>query len=222
MAKTAKNIAIDGYSSCGKSTVARALAQRINFSYIDSGAMYRCVTLYLLRLAVENFDDANITMLLKNIQIRFQGDAILLNDEDVSEEIRSMMVSQKVSQISALPIVRKEMVRLQQQMGKEHNVVMDGRDIGTTVFPNADLKIFMTADPHIRALRRYTELQKKGVETSLEEVSENLRMRDHEDTHRKESPLVQAADAILLDNSTLNQEEQLDLVYQLLLARNII
>lgn len=210
-------IAIDGFSSCGKSTVAKALAKELNFVFVDSGAMYRAVTLYFLRHAIDLQDNVVVANALEHIQIDFvpRPDAaadVLLNGEDVSEEIRQMSVSEKVSEVSAIKEVRTAMVAQQQQLGSRRNIVMDGRDIGTTVFPEADLKIFMTADPEVRAIRRYKELIAKGETTTLEEVRENLAHRDHIDSTREESPLRQATDAIVLDNSTLTQEEQLKFV----------
>lgn len=209
-------IAIDGFSSCGKSTVAKALAKKLNFVFVDSGAMYRAVTLYFLRNAIYCSDTAAVQVALDNIHIDFipntEKTQILLNGEDVSDEIRQMEVSEMVSEVSAIKEVRKAMVAQQQQLGARRNIVMDGRDIGTTVFPDADLKIFMTADPLIRANRRLAELLAKGETVTSEEVIENLAHRDHIDSTREESPLRQASDAIVLDNSYMTQEEQLELV----------
>jgi len=207
-------IAIDGYSSCGKSTLAKALAKKLGFIYIDSGAMYRAVTLYFLRHHIDFNDHAAATEALKHIELNFHArdyeSHITLNGEEVSEEIRKMPVSENVSEVSAIKEVRTEMVRQQQRMGKSKNIVMDGRDIGTTVFQDAQVKLFMTADPKIRAERRYKELQSKGdTETSLEDVFENLAHRDYADTTRKESPLIRAEDAIILDNTDITPEEQL-------------
>jgi len=207
-------IAIDGYSSCGKSTIAKALAKKLHFIYIDTGAMYRAVTLYFLRNQIDLNNPLAIESALHNIHINFdyrnEQTLVTLNDEDISEEIRQMPVSQKVSQVSAIKAVRKEMVRQQQRMGKSKNIIMDGRDIGTVVFPDATLKFFMTADPRIRAERRYNELINKGEKVSLEEIYSNLALRDHQDTTREESPLKQAKDAIVLDNSHIDQESQLE------------
>jgi cytidylate kinase len=207
-------IAIDGYSSCGKSTIAKALAKKLHFIYIDSGAMYRAVTLYFIRHQIDLNDPLLVEKALNSIHINFEyhneQTFVFLNDEDISEEIRQMPVSERVSQVSAIKSVRTEMVRQQQRMGKSKNIIMDGRDIGTVVFPDATLKFFMTADPAIRAKRRYKELIAKGEKVSLEEIYENLALRDHQDTTREESPLIQAADAILLDNSTIDQETQLE------------
>jgi len=207
-------IAIDGYSSCGKSTLAKALAKKLGFIYVDSGAMYRAVTLYFLRNHIDVTDDAKVEDALQHIELNFHSrdyeSHITLNGEEVSDEIRLMPVSENVSEVSAHRIVRHEMVKQQQRMGKSKNIVMDGRDIGTTVFPHAPVKFFMTADPKIRAERRFKELESKGNnETTLEEVFENLAHRDYADTTRKESPLVRAEDAIILDNTNLTQEEQL-------------
>jgi cytidylate kinase len=207
-------VAIDGYSSCGKSTLAKALAKKLHFIYVDSGAMYRAVALYFLRNNVDLNDHAQIAEALTKIHLNFHSrdyqTHITLNDEEVSEEIRLMPVSEAVSTISAIREVRKEMVKQQQRMGKSKNIVMDGRDIGTAVFPDAPLKIFMTADPKVRAERRYKELLPKNPDITLEEVFENLAHRDYQDTTRTESPLVRADDAIILDNTDLTPEEQLN------------
>jgi cytidylate kinase len=207
-------IAIDGYSSCGKSTLAKALAQKLHFIYVDSGAMYRAVTLYFLRHHVDLHDHQQVVEALKNIHLNFHSrdyqTHITLNDEEVSEEIRQMPVSDNVSAVAALRDVRHEMVKQQQRMGRSKNIVMDGRDIGTTVFPNAQLKIFMTADPKVRAERRYKELHAKNPDITLEEVFENIAHRDYQDTTREESPLMRAADAIILDNTNLTQDQQLE------------
>lgn len=208
-------IAIDGYSSCGKSTLAKALAKKLGFVYIDSGAMYRAITLYFLRNHIDINNHDAIVDAMQHIEISFNGDDyeshITLNGENVSEEIRQMPVSEAVSPVSAIKEVRIEMVNQQQRMAKSKNIVMDGRDIGTAVFPNAQLKFFMTADPKIRAERRYKEMLAKGnTEITLEEVFENLAHRDYADTTREESPLTRAEDAIILDNTELSEEEQLD------------
>ncbi|WP_343560644.1 (d)CMP kinase [Sphingobacterium sp.] len=206
-------IAIDGFSSCGKSTLAKALAKKLKFAFIDSGAMYRAVTLYFIRHHIALDDQEAIESALKDIHIDFIPNAakteIHLNDEDISEEIRQMYISDKVSEVSAIKTVRTAMVAQQQKLGRRRNIIMDGRDIGTTVFPDADLKIFMTADPKVRAARRYLELTEKGEDVTLEEVVENLANRDRIDSTRAESPLRQAEDAIVLDNSNLTPEQQL-------------
>jgi len=208
-------IAIDGYSSCGKSTLAKALAKKLGFIYIDSGAMYRAVTLYFIRNHVNIQDPEAVKDALQHIELNFHSrdyqSHITLNGEEVSEEIRQMPVSENVSEVSANKMVRHEMVKQQQRMGKTANIVMDGRDIGTTVFKDAQVKLFMTADPKIRAERRFNEMQGKGdTETTLEEVFENIAHRDYADTTRKESPLVRAEDAIILDNTTITEAEQLE------------
>ena len=208
-------VAIDGYSSCGKSTLAKALAKKLGFIYIDSGSMYRAVTLFFLRNAIDMSDDTAISDALKHIELNFHSrdyqSHITLNGEEVSDEIRQMPVSESVSAVSANKLVRREMVKQQQRMGQSKNIVMDGRDIGTTVFADAQVKIFMTADPKIRAERRFKEMRSKGdTTTTLEEVFENLAHRDYADTTREESPLVRADDAIILDNTVLNEDEQLD------------
>lgn len=208
-------VAIDGYSSCGKSTLAKALAKKLGFIYIDSGAMYRAVTLYFLRNNVDMTNQAAINDALQHIELNFHSrdyeSHILLNGEEVSEEIRQMPVSESVSEVSANKQVRHDMVKQQQRMGKSKNIVMDGRDIGTAVFEDAQVKFFMTADPKIRAERRHKEMIAKGdKDTTLEEVFENLAHRDYADTTRKESPLVRAEDAIILDNTDLTPQEQLD------------
>ena len=208
-------VAIDGYSSCGKSTLAKALAKKLGFIYIDSGAMYRAVTLFFIRNKVDMTNQEAINDALAHIELNFHArdyeSHILLNGEEVSEEIRQMPVSENVSEVSANKQVRHDMVKQQQRMGKSKNIVMDGRDIGTAVFEDAQVKFFMTADPKIRAERRFKELLAKGDKvTTLEDVFENLAHRDYADTTRKESPLVRAEDAIILDNTDLTQEEQLD------------
>lgn len=207
-------VAIDGYSSCGKSTLAKALAKKLHFIYVDSGAMYRAVALYFLRNNIDVHNHEQIVEALKNIHLNFHSrdyqTHITLNGEEVSDEIRLMPVSEKVSEVSAIREVRKEMVKQQQRMGDSKNIVMDGRDIGTTVFPNAPLKIFMTADPKVRAERRYKEIFEKNPDITLEEIFENIAHRDYQDTTREESPLVRAEDAIILDNTNLTPEQQLE------------
>ena len=206
-------VAIDGYSSCGKSTLAKALAKNLHFVYVDSGAMYRAVALYFLRNKIDLNDHNQVTNALKKIHLNFHArdyeTHITLNDEEVSAEIRQMPVSESVSAVSAIHEVRHEMVKQQQRMGRSKNIVMDGRDIGTAVFPDATVKFFMTADPITRAERRYKELLPKNPEITLQEVFENLAHRDYQDTTRKESPLVRAEDAIILDNTDLTPDEQL-------------
>ena len=217
-------IAIDGYSSCGKSTLAKQLAKKLGYSYIDSGAMYRAVALWCIENnAIENGvpDTEKIISSLDTIKIEFrfhpeiQSSQTYLNGRNIEKEIRGMAVSEIVSKISSIKEVRQKMIALQRKFGEDKGVVMDGRDIGSVVFPNAELKLFMTADPAIRAKRRYDELKAKGTEVSLEEIVENLRLRDHEDTTRKENPLIQAADAVVLDNSNLTPEEQFEIALRL-------
>jgi cytidylate kinase len=218
-------IAIDGYSSCGKSTLAKALASRLHYRYIDSGAMYRCVTFYMLRSGwekdFENTGKQRIIDALDNIEIDFhfieekQVSETLLNGENVEKNIRTMEVNQWVSKVSAIPEVRKKMAELQRKMGKGGGVVMDGRDIGTHIFPDAELKIFMTADDQVRAQRRYDELMSKGQHVTIDEVFKNLKERDKQDTERKDNPLRKADDAIILDNSELTKEQQLDFVLKI-------
>ena len=210
-------IAIDGFSSCGKSTMAKDLAKRIGYVYVDSGAMYRAVTLYAMEhdcFDGEQLDVEKLRSLMGDIRISFQFNPetgkpdTYLNNIKVEDRIRTMEVSERVSIVAALDFVRSEMVAQQQAFGKEKGVVMDGRDIGTTVFPDAELKIFLTASPEIRAQRRFDELKAKGQEASFEEILENVKERDYLDQHREVSPLVQAEDAILLDNSNLTIVEQ--------------
>lgn len=213
-------IAIDGFSSCGKSTLARELARRLHYSYIDSGAMYRAITLYFLRNNVLPTDEIGVARALQELSIAFRPNQetgqsdIFLNEENVSLLIREMLVAEKVSEVAAVPAVRHFAVAQQQAMGRKKGIVMDGRDIGTVVFPDAELKIFMTADPAIRVVRRFEELQQTNPHTTLEEVQNNLAMRDYMDSNREESPLRQAAEARVLDNSQINREEQLTLAMQ--------
>ena len=206
-------VAIDGYSSCGKSTLAKALAKKLHFIYVDSGAMYRAVALYFLRNNIDMQDHDKIAIALKDIHLNFHSrdyeTHITLNGEEVSEEIRQMPVSDRVSAVAAIREVRVEMVKQQQRMGKSKSIVMDGRDIGTVVFPDAQVKLFMTADPKIRAERRYKELLPKNPHITLEEIFDNLAHRDYQDTTREESPLMRATDAIILDNTDLTPDEQL-------------
>ncbi|RVT99924.1 (d)CMP kinase [Mucilaginibacter limnophilus] len=207
-------VAIDGYSSCGKSTIAKALAKKLDFVYIDTGAMYRAVTLYFLRNNIDLTDVSAVEQALNDISISLRTQnglaQVFLNGEDVSDEIRQMPVASNVSKVAAIKAVRQAMVRQQQLMGQSANIIMDGRDIGTTVFPDAQVKLFMTADPMIRAQRRHKELVAQNPDITINEVYENLALRDHDDTTREESPLVQAPDAIVLDNSYLTPKEQLD------------
>ena len=211
-------IAIDGYSSCGKSTMAKNLARQLGYVYVDTGAMYRAVTLYALRhqlfKADGEVDAASLQQAMPNIRISFQFNAqtgkpdTYLNDELVEQEIRTMQVSEKVSKIAALPFVRTALVTQQQRMGKDKGIVMDGRDIGTVVFPHAELKIFVTASAEVRAQRRYDELQQKGMPARYDDILKNVQERDYIDSHREVSPLRKADDAIELDNSNLTIDEQ--------------
>lgn len=211
-------IAIDGFSSCGKSTLAKQLAAILGYNFIDSGAMYRAITLYFLRNNVryENLDE--VILALKNISLRFQFNEhsgkseIYLNEEHVEQYIRDMIVAEKVSEVAAIKDVRQFAVAQQQEMGKEKGIVMDGRDIGSVVFPNAELKIFMTADPAIRVKRRFEELYVINPNITLDEVKHNLELRDYIDSNRAESPLIQAEDSLVLDNSTITKDEQLNIV----------
>lgn len=212
-------IAIDGHSSCGKSTLAKSLARELEYIYIDSGAMYRAVTLFALRNGLianrEILNKQELIERLKEIKITFDWDSktekniTFLNEENIEDEIRLNEVSNNVSPISTIPEVRKEMVKQQRENGKDKGIVMDGRDIGTVVFPEAELKIFMTASPEIRAKRRFVELQGKGVKVDFNEILANVEERDNIDSTREASPLKKADDAIILDNSNLNREEQL-------------
>jgi CMP/dCMP kinase len=210
-------ITIDGWSSCGKSTLAKQLASKLKYTYIDSGAMYRAITLYFLRNHVDWTDTKRVIKALKQINIEFshndstKASEIILNGENVEYLIRDLVVAEKVSEIAAIKEVRDFAVRHQQDMGSKKAIVMDGRDIGTVVFPNAELKIFMTADKAIRVERRFRELYEKNPNIGLEEVKNNLEMRDYIDSHREISPLRQAADALVLDNSNLTEQEQFQL-----------
>jgi CMP/dCMP kinase len=212
-------IAIDGYSACGKSTLAKALAADLRYTYIDTGAMYRAVTHYFIENQVALDDAAAIDLALANISIDFRpgpnGNHTFLNDTDISSEIRGLAVSRLVSPVAAIPAVRRAMVAQQRRMGKRGGIVMDGRDIGTVVFPNADLKLFVIADLEERVRRRTTELREKGKKVTTASIRENLTERDHIDSTRADSPLRQATDAILIDNTRLNRTEQLDLAKRL-------
>lgn len=210
-------ITIDGYSSCGKSTLAKQLANELNYVFIDSGAMYRAITLYFLRHHINLEDHESIVQALADINLEFQYNPVsgcsdmYLNDENVEALIRDMLVSEHVSEVAAKQPVREFGVAQQQLMGEKKGIVMDGRDIGTTVFPNAELKIFVTADPAVRVERRFKEMFAKNPNTTLEEVQTNLEMRDYIDSNREFSPLRQAKDAVVLDNSNLTREEQLSI-----------
>src|SRR5574344_77011 len=205
-------IAVDGYSSCGKSTMAKYMAKTLAYTYVDTGAMYRSVALYAIRNKLINDSIVNEDQLradISKIELSFDTRGnVLLNGEDVSNEIRSLEVSRFVSHISALPFVRSRMVEIQRKMGKNGGVVRDGRDIGTVVFPKAELKIFVTADAGVRAKRRFDEMKFNGQLESYEDILENIKQRDYMDEHRQESPLRKAEDAIVLDNSNMSIEEQ--------------
>jgi len=227
---TTKNkiiIAIDGYSSSGKSTLAKAIAKHLGYKYIDSGAMYRAVTLYALQnnlgdLHNHQINDKKLKSLLDEININFRFNPeknrqeTYLNQKNVEDEIRKMKVSNAVSIVSKLKFVREKMVRIQQEMGKEKGIVMDGRDIGTVVFPDAEIKIFMNANAKVRAERRFKELKENNVDVSYEEILENVKKRDHLDETRKESPLKKANDAIELDNSNMTEKKQLQWILSLI------
>lgn len=212
-------IAVDGFSSCGKSTFAKAIARRLGYIFIDTGAMYRAVTLYALEHgAIRSgiVDEEAVVRLLDQIAITFRfnpdrgASDIYVNGDLAEGKIRTIEVSNCVSRVSAIPEVRSKLVAMQQEMGRRKGVVMDGRDIGTVVFPHAEMKLFMTADPHVRALRRYDELRAKGDNVSLEQIEENVRSRDKADMSRAVSPLRQADDAIVLDNSHMTVDEQME------------
>ena len=228
MIKKQITIAIDGYSACGKSTLAKDLAKKLSFIFIDSGAMYRGVALYCLQNNL--FDDdtnpkqVDIIHALKNITLSFQlindNNCLLLNGKNVEELIRGGEVAAVVSKVARIKEVRMKLVMEQQKMGANGGIVMEGRDIGSVVFPKAELKLFITASQEIRNQRRYLELKSKGIEAKIETISSNLAERDLMDSSRKESPLIQVADAIVLDNSKLTREEQLDFVLDL--VRNLV
>lgn len=205
-------VAIDGYSSCGKSTIAKALAKYAGYTYVDTGAMYRAVALYAVRAGIGH-QILNVVEKLKDIHIGFsqtpEGQHVTLNGEDVEAHIRTLEIGNMASQISTIKQVRAFLVEQQQAMGEKKGIVMDGRDIGTVVFPNAELKLFLTASPEVRAERRFKELQAKGETPVWEEVLADVNDRDYRDTHRAESPLRQADDAVVVDNSTMTREEQM-------------
>lgn len=217
-------IAIDGYSSCGKSTLAKQLAKKLNYVYIDTGAMYRAVALFALQngfIDVDFFDEKALIKHLDKINVSFSFNAELntsetfLNGKNIEKEIRGIIISNLVSKIAKIKEVRAKMVELQREMGKKKGLVMDGRDIGSVVFPDAELKIFMTAAFEIRAKRRFDELKAKGDNTSYEAVLKNIVSRDDDDTSRTENPLIKAPDAVVIDNSNINQEEQFLIVMNL-------
>ena len=228
MIKKQITIAIDGYSACGKSTLAKDLAKKLSFVFIDSGAMYRGVALYCLQNnlfdADSNPNQVEINQELKNITLSFQlindNNCLLLNGKNVEELIRGTDVAAVVSKVATIKEVRVKLVMEQQKMGANGGIVMEGRDIGSVVFPDAELKLFITASQEIRTQRRYLELKSKGIEAKINEISSNLAERDLIDSSRKESPLIQVADAIVMDNSKLTREEQLDFVLNL--VRNLV
>src|SRR5215210_1373717 len=208
-------ITIDGWSSCGKSTLAKQMAKALNYVYVDSGAMYRAITLYFLRNHIDWTDGSAVKKALKEISLEFvhnpkrELSEMYLNGENVEYVIRDLVIAEKVSDVAAIKEVRKYAVAQQQKMGKDRGIVMDGRDIGTVVFPDAELKIFMTADNPVRVERRFHELYEKNPNITIEEVKANLEMRDYIDSHREISPLKKAEDAIVLDNTNLSEKEQL-------------
>lgn len=214
-------ITIDGWSSCGKSTLAKQLAKELGYVYIDSGAMYRAITLYFLRNHIDWTDTAEVSSALQNIHIEFefnpksQQSEIILNDENVEYVIRDLVIAEKVSEVAAIREVRTFAVAQQQKMGTKKGVVMDGRDIGTTVFPTAELKIFMTADIAVRVERRFKEMFEKNPNITIEEVQHNLEMRDYIDSNREVSPLRKAEDAVEIDNTNLSMKEQLNIALSL-------
>ena len=221
-------VAIDGYSSCGKSTIAKQLAQYAGYRYIDTGAMYRAVALYALvesrKSKVESLNSEHIVSMLSDIHVDFaiQPDGtqhVTLNGEDVEKHIRTLEVGNMASQVAVIPEVRRFLVAQQQKMGEQGGIVMDGRDIGTVVFPNAELKLFLTASPEVRAERRFKELQEKGEHPVMADVLADVNDRDYRDTHRAESPLRQADDAIVVDNSNMTREEQMQHIYRIFDAK---
>lgn len=219
-------VAIDGYSSCGKSTIAKALAKYAGYTYVDTGAMYRAVALYAQRLGIANPESGYTDLLaqLKNIHIDFiqtsEGQHVTLNGEDVESYIRTLEIGNLASQISTIKEVRAFLVAQQQAMGEKKGIVMDGRDIGTVVFPHAELKLFLTASPEVRAERRFKELQAKGENPVWEEVLADVNDRDYRDTHRAESPLRQADDAVVVDNSHMTREEQMEHIIEVFRGRS--
>ena len=219
-------VAIDGYSSCGKSTIAKALAKYAGYTYVDTGAMYRAVALYAQRIGIANPESGYTDLLaqLDNIRINFiqtpEGQHVTLNGEDVEASIRTLEIGNLASQISTIKEVRAFLVAQQQAMGEKKGIVMDGRDIGTVVFPNAELKLFLTASPEVRAERRFKELQAKGEKPVWEDVLADVNDRDYRDTHRAESPLRQADDAVVVDNSHMSREEQMEYIIEVFRGRS--
>ena len=219
-------VAIDGYSSCGKSTIAKALAKYAGYTYVDTGAMYRAVALYAQRIGIANPESGYTDLLaqLDNIHIDFiqapDGQHVTLNGEDVEASIRTLEIGNLASQISTIKEVRAFLVAQQKAMGEKKGIVMDGRDIGTVVFPNAELKLFLTASPEVRAERRFKELQAKGEKPIWEDVLADVNDRDYRDTHRAESPLRQAEDAVVVDNSQMSREEQMEYIIEVFRGRS--
>lgn len=219
-------VAIDGYSSCGKSTIAKALAKYAGYTYVDTGAMYRAVALYAQRIGIANPESGYTDLLaqLDNIHIDFiqtpDGQHVTLNGEDVEASIRTLEIGNLASQISTIKEVRAFLVAQQQAMGEKKGIVMDGRDIGTVVFPNAELKLFLTASPEVRADRRFKELLAKGEKPVWEDVLADVNDRDYRDTHRAESPLRQAEDAVVVDNSQMSREEQMEYIIEVFRGRS--
>ena len=219
-------VAIDGYSSCGKSTIAKALAKYAGYTYVDTGAMYRAVALYAQRIGIANPESGDTDLLaqLENIHIDFiqtpEGQHVTLNGEDVEAYIRTLEIGNLASQISTIKEVRVFLVAQQQAMGEKKGIVMDGRDIGTVVFPNAELKLFLTASPEVRADRRFKELEAKGEKPVWEDVLADVNDRDYRDTHRAESPLRQAEDAVVVDNSHMSREEQMEYIIEVFRGRS--
>lgn len=223
-------IAVDGHSSCGKSTFAKKIAAKFNYIFIDTGAMYRAVAYYAIKKQLvcdKNIQEEKLIEQLPLLEIGFQRNAqgaleTFLNDENIESSIRGFEVSELVSEVSKIKAVRAFLVEQQQKMGNEKGIVMDGRDIGTVVFPSAEIKLFMTADAKVRAQRRFDELSQKGMAVSFEEIEKNVIERDHNDTTRKESPLVKAADAVVLDNSTMTVDEQMEWFVDLLKQKSYL
>jgi cytidylate kinase len=217
-------IAIDGHSSCGKSTLAKGLAKALHYAYLDTGAMYRAVTLYFLENGIDYHDSAAVDEALKHIDIHFERidgqNHTFLNGKDVERDIREMHVSQHVSPVSTISAVRRAMVAQQKALGERRGIVADGRDIGTVVFPDADVKIFLTADVDVRTSRRHLELAAKGIDADWDDIRQNLETRDHIDSNRADSPLRRAEDAIIIDNTLLSEEQQLERAVELVLNRN--
>lgn len=216
-------IAIDGHSACGKSTLAKGLAKSLHYAYLDSGAMYRAVTLYFIDNQIDYNDATAVEEALKHIEIHFERidgqNRTFLNGRDVERDIREMRVSEHVSPVSAISAVRRAMVRQQQAMGRRRGIVADGRDIGTVVFPDAELKIFLVADLDVRTSRRHLELAAKGIDADWNEIQRNLLERDRIDSSRADSPLRQADDAVVIDNTLLSEEEQLEKALALVMER---